>query len=222
MKKLTIAIGALAFSAGVASAGGMVVPAEPVVAAPVPATTYDWTGAYAGLSLTYGRSRHSTPSAFTLPNAKGYGGGALIGYNWQAGNFVYGLEVAGDMTRLRGTDPCANPAWECRSRVNSVISGRVRAGVAMDTTLLFATVGLASASIRHSTTLPPNAPDTDSRRISGVMFGAGIEHALAGGWHIRGDLEHYRFSRKTFELDIPYPNVRATMNLARVSAVFRF
>jgi outer membrane immunogenic protein len=222
MKKFSLAAATLALSASMAFAGGPApVPMEPQVYTPAPVARHNWTGGYVGLSLNYGRSSHSVPGAGILPNADGFGGGALAGYNWQNGDAVFGAEVAGNLARMNGSADCANPAWTCTSRVNNVISGRIRAGVAMDTTLLFVTAGLASASIRHTT---DDGVTTfgDTNRSHGAVIGVGIEHAFAGGWNLRGDLEHYRFRRQNFALDTPYNNVRATMNMARVSAVLRF
>lgn len=224
MKKFTLAFGtAMALGATAAMAAGPTpVVVEPQVYVAPPAPTHNWTGGYIGLSLNYGRSSHATEPGFLLPNASGFGGGALAGYNWQTGDLVLGAEVAGNLTRMNGTEPCANPAWTCRSHVNNVVSARLRAGVAMDTTLLFATAGVASASIRHSTTSPADVLFTDTNRTNGLMVGVGFEQAFAGGWNLRGDLEHYRFRRTDFALDIPYNGVRATMNMARISAVLRF
>ncbi|MCC5971647.1 MAG: outer membrane beta-barrel protein [Pararhodobacter sp.] len=224
MKKFSLAIGtALALSTSAAMAGSMAAPiVEPPVYTPAPTVAHDWTGGYIGLSLTYGRSAHSGPAAGSLPNATGLGGGGLIGYNWQTGDLVFGGEIAGGLARMSGSDECDNPAWTCRSRVGTVLSGRVRAGIAMDNTLLFATGGVASANIRHSTWHPVFGNFRDTNRTNGMMVGVGLEHAFEGGWNLRGDLEHYRFRRQNFALDVPYNGVRATMNLARVSAVMRF
>lgn len=222
MKSFPLAVGALALSASVAFAAGPApVAVEPQVYTPPPIARHNWTGGYVGLGLNYGRSSHAVPGPGTLPNANGFGAGALAGYNWQNGDLVFGAELVGDVTRLTGSADCTNPAFTCTSRVNNVISGRLRAGAAMDNTLLFATAGLASASIRHSTD-DGVTTWTDTNRTNGVVIGVGIEHAFAGGWNLRGDLEHYRFRRQDFALDTPYDNVRAKMNLVRISAVWRF
>jgi len=56
-----------------------------------------------------------------------------------------------------------------------------------------------------------------------MMIGVGIEHALAGGWSIRGDLEHYRFRASDFEIfPIAFDGVRPRINIARLSTVIRF
>jgi len=224
MKKLTLAaaVAAIAMSGSAAFAGSLTqVVVEPPVYMPAPAAAHNWTGGYAGLSLMYGRSRHNAGPGFRLPNTTGFGGGALAGYNWQNGDLVFGAEVAGAITRMNAAAPCGNPAWTCRTNVNNVVSGRLRAGVAMDNTLLFATAGVASASIRHSTEIG-GLTFAQTRRTNGMMVGIGIEHAFAGGWNLRGDLEHYRFRRQNYALDVPYNNVRSSLSLARISAVMRF
>lgn len=224
MKRIALATSAFALSTTMAIAGSLApAPVEPVVYAPAPVARYDWTGGYIGLSLNYGSSSHTPDSATaTLPDASGFGGGALAGYNWHRGDAVFGIEVAGNVTNMDGEDLCTNPTWDCTSRVSNVISARLRGGVAMDRTLLFATAGVASASIRHQSINAAGTVFEDSHRASGLVVGVGIEHAFAGGWNLRGDLEHYRFSRKDYALDDVYDQVRPTMNVARISAVWRF
>ena len=224
MKRIALATSAFALSTTMAIAGSLApVPVEPVVYEPAPIARYNWTGGYVGLSLNYGSSSHTSEFAgTTLPGASGFGGGALAGYNWQNGDAVFGVELAGNVTNMDGIEECENPVWDCTSQVSNVISARLRGGIAMDRTLLFATAGVASASIRHQTIDIAGTVFEDSHRANGLVVGVGIEHAFAGGWNLRGDLEHYRFSRRDYALDIDYLQVRPTMNMARISAVWRF
>ena len=256
MRKILISLSALALSAGMASAGGkLAVPVEPVVAAPAPAPVmaYDWAGGYAGLGLTYGRTSYrsglsddvfdliddefdlETTGRFFWPSGSGFGLGGFAGFNWQNGDFVYGVEGHLSAHRMRGTRRVADEDEDISARirtdVRSLASLRGRVGVAQDRTLFFVTGGPAIGNVRHSARLVDGddvATFSQSRSVGGFVIGAGIEHALANGWHVRGDLEHYRFGKRNFNTlgvsdpEADFPNVRTRVNLARVSAVFRF
>ena len=246
MRKILTSLSALALSAGMASAGGkLAVPTEPVVAAPAP-MVYDWSGGYAGLGLTYGRASYRSGTSEIIddigltgndfwPSGSGLGIGGFAGFNWQDGNMVYGVEGHLSGHRMRGSTGFeAEEIIEGRARteVRSLASLRARVGLAQDRTLFFVTAGPAIGNVRHSGSTDDfgGVSVSQSRSVSGLMIGVGIEHALAGGWHVRGDLEHYRFGKRNFSTGAneagfdgaTFPNVRTRVNLARISAVFRF
>ena len=262
MRKILTSLSALALSAGMASAGGkLAVPTEPIVAAPAPMAVYDWAGGYAGLGLTFGRASYRSgisedvvdffgegfgvpvTGGLFWPSGSGAGIGGFVGFNWQNGNIVYGVEGHVSAHRMRGTrnldlgeivfgEQQVDITARIRTDLRSLASLRGRVGVAQDRTLFFVTAGPAIGNVRHNAQLRFGdevvESSNQSRSVSGLMVGAGIEHALAGGWHIRGDLEHYRFGKRNFNtlgISDPgpdFPNVRTRVNLARVSAVFRF
>jgi outer membrane immunogenic protein len=98
----------------------------PVLAPPIPAVSWTWTGFYAGVNAGYGWSEDASvnsvsrvnfdaglidpsgpataASALTTPipvgNRNGFIGGGQIGYNYQVSNFVAGIE--GDVQWLSG------------------------------------------------------------------------------------------------------------------------
>ncbi|MGO8942926.1 MAG: outer membrane protein [Syntrophobacteraceae bacterium] len=71
------------------------------------APSFNWTGPYLGLHFGYGWGtaddtnfawlpafeRASFPSSTLSPAPNGFVGGAQVGYNWQCGCFVYGIEA---------------------------------------------------------------------------------------------------------------------------------
>jgi outer membrane immunogenic protein len=244
MRKILLSLSALALSAGMASAGAMVAPTvEPMVPAPAPtiARAYDWTGGYAGLGLTYGRASYSARFADddeadnganeAWPSGSGWGIGGFAGFNWQSGNMVYGVEGHLSGHRMRGSTDIVDDGVGVgvRTNVRGMASLRGRIGIAQDRTMFFLTAGPAMASVRHSLTVTVDNESlevSDRKTVNGFVIGAGIEHAMAGGWNIRGDLEHHRFrGRGFYDVDGDGPaftSVRTRVNLARVSAVFRF
>ncbi|MFN3955057.1 MAG: outer membrane protein [Pararhodobacter sp.] len=224
MKKLlALSITAL-MATGTAQAGSLGRPlAEPMVMAPAPtiAAMRDWTGAYAGLGLGFGRGHHTPDAPNTLPGSSGFVAGGLLGYNWQNGTMVFGAEGSGLLGRIRGNAACATPGFECTSRVNNLIALRGRIGVTNADTLFFVTLGPALGSVQH-TASDGVATFTASHRLRGAVLGAGVEHAFRDGWNLRGEIEHYRFRSRDYGLNVMHSNVRSSVTLARVSAVMRF
>jgi outer membrane immunogenic protein len=101
--------------------------------------------------------------------------------------------MRGDTETLDGDN---GESADIRTNVRSLASLRGRVGFAADRTLVFLTAGPAIGNVRHE------AVGLDSVRIvrnaNGVVVGVGVEHALANGWNLRGDLEHYRFRSRDF------------------------
>lgn len=223
MKKFALASGAFALSTTMAVAGSLApAPVEPPVYAPAPRVmAYDWTGAYMGVGITYGRGNHTAEGGapFTAPNSSGPGLGVVAGYNWQNGNMVFGGEVAGVFSRMNGTNDCGlGGGLECEARLNNFAAVRARLGVAMDNTLVFVTAGYATDVQRHTISLGGIEVASQARRYNGPVIGVGVEHGFSREWTVRGDFEHYRFGTENF---FGFP-VRSTTNLARVSIVRRF
>ena len=97
---------------------GMAAPASaadwlrPYTKAPPPmvAPIYDWTGFYIGGNGGWGQSRNCVDFVEVLgtfgdgcPERSGGLVGGQIGYRWQAGTWVFGLEAQGDWADLSHT-----------------------------------------------------------------------------------------------------------------------
>jgi len=61
------------------------------------------------------------PASFDV---KGGMVGGQLGYNWQFGQFVYGVEGDGDWTDLRGTGNLANCGMGCKTRNDFLSTAR--------------------------------------------------------------------------------------------------
>lgn len=221
----TIAAVALAMPAMALADGKLPAPApEATVTAPVSVPVvhrFDWTGGYVGLSLGMGQGSHTPQLPETLPGSSGGVAGVTLGYNWHSGGAVFGVEGTFLGGRISGSAPCTNPLWTCDSRISSLASLRARAGAALDNTLVFVSAGPAVGRVRHIADDGVTA-FSDTRSLTGFVVGAGIEHALDSGWSVRGDIEHYRFGGRDFDLDIPYTSTRTRATVGRLSVVLRF
>ena len=114
--------------------------------------TVSWTGAYAGVHLGSGWG-HDTwrtgdgPLANFIPfvgeaSSGGTIGGAQIGYNYQTGRWVLGVEADASFADLQGIAECANGVFICRTRMTALGSATARLGIAFDQFLLYGKGGL--------------------------------------------------------------------------------
>jgi outer membrane immunogenic protein len=185
MKRLLMA-GAVALAAGTqAFAADLPPPMAPAPRAPaayVPVSpAYNWSGFYIGLNTGYGfgNSTWNTPfgnsSSFAVDGAMA---GGTIGWNYQMGQVVFGLEGDYDWQNVRGSDnsTCVNTliGSNCATSSNWYGTFRGRLGYAMDRVLLYATAGGAVTDIKASTA----AQSWTSNTELGWAAGAGIEGAI--------------------------------------------
>ena len=71
---------------------------------------YNWTGFYVGLNAGYGFGTSTwTFPAVDCPNQAGFLVGGTLGYNYQVGSFVFGVEGDYDWSNVKGSDTCAGP-----------------------------------------------------------------------------------------------------------------
>src|SRR4051812_17317955 len=90
---------------------------------------YNWTGFYAGVNAGYGfgSSDWSAPVAATKP--KGFLAGGTVGYNWQSGAIVYGIEGDFDWSNVKDSVVCAG-VLTCETSSNWLATFRGRVGYA--------------------------------------------------------------------------------------------
>ena len=250
MRKIIASVSILALSAGAASADKF---AEPVVepqieTAPAEARdftpVFNWTGAYAGLGVgaTNMRDRVTFNPTFGV-DGSGLGITGFAGYNLQLdNNFVVGVEGdlsynrvtatgAPSMMRLEGGMETAAVMQDMEARLRTSGSLRLRAGYAMDRTLIYGTGGIAMGRY----TANDGMFDYSDTR-TGWTIGAGVEQALEGGWTIRGEYRFTDFGTSTIGADSmggdlvetlapstgPQIDSRLRTHEFRVGAAFRF
>ncbi|MGB3271276.1 MAG: outer membrane protein [Xanthobacteraceae bacterium] len=194
MHKLLLGTAALAVLAMTAPASAADLTARPHTKAPpvpyvAPAT---WSGLYIGGFGGYGWTGDLTARAGGLGMSGGFGGGTL-GYNWQNGNVVFGVEadVAGaDISASAGVP---GVDW-ARSQITTFGTVRGRIGVtAAPSTLLYATGGYAWVNNKLSVN-GGGVTGSESRTHSGWTVGAGLEYMFAPNWsgkieYLYADLE---------------------------------
>lgn len=205
MKKILLASAAIILSGTTAFAGNLFVPAPSPVPYAAAATTYDWSGAYVGgyVGGDMGTMEYFTPSVgpYDIDAAWAYGG--FVGYNWQSGNLVYGVEAAAGLFE-------GFPAGWPAEGYDYIIDARVRVGHAMDNVLLY---GFGGGSLSSYTI----APDTWS--LYGANFGAGVEFGVTDNVTIGGE---YIGRFLTGETDTPPQTQDTWLHGLQLRASLRF
>lgn len=170
-------------------------PAPPPIAAP------SWAGWYIGLNIGGGSERNyfndigsnavNQTDVNTNHSGSFFIGGAQIGYNWQNGNFVYGVE--GDFSGLSkpGGTYVINASNQCCTYGSHIpwlatVRGRLGVTIGDGETLLYGTGGLAighvSAHVDETFYSEPII-DYSSTRV-GWTVGGGIERMITPHWTI--------------------------------------
>jgi outer membrane immunogenic protein len=156
---------------------------EPYVTkGPAPSPIFGWSGFYAGVEAFggFGSSTWTFPSIGTahIHTVGGMGGGEL-GYNWQMGNVVFGLETDASGGDIEGSvsniGACANT---CTSKEQWFGSTRARLGYAYDRVWFYGTGGVAYGGLTGTL-------DTSPQTNAGWTAGAGVEFAVTGPWSVK-------------------------------------
>ncbi|HWG05957.1 MAG TPA: outer membrane beta-barrel protein, partial [Beijerinckiaceae bacterium] len=146
--------------------------APPIFTTPVP--VQNWAGFYAGSVFGWGfadvTSRQTGSNSVSF---NGQTGGGLIGYNWQNGPFVYGVD--GDITLHLIRTNMAAAAGVVASHVDTLYTGRARARLGYDlgNFLPFIDAGVATNEFYQADV--PAQVTGSVRRATGWTAGAGVD-----------------------------------------------
>ena len=184
---------------------------------------YNWTGFYVGVNGGYGIGKSdwsAVPAASNKP--KGYLVGGTVGYNYQAGSFVYGLEGDFDYADVKDSVTCA-PGITCETQNRWLATFRGRVGYAFDRWLPYITGGGAYGNVR-ATISAPIAGVTASASSSelGWTAGAGLEYAFLSNWSAK--IEYLYVDLGSFNTG-PAPitnNVSFKENIVRAGLNYKF
>jgi len=196
---------------GFAIAAAAILAAAPALAAdiseppPVELRGSDWTGIYGGVfgtaiaidgdydgvcscGATYSKIEHS---------GIGYGGGVLLGANYQIDSAVLGVE--GDWAWGFG-DQATNdePGIDTSLKFKDIATLRARAGWLTGDTLFYVTGGAAAVNMEFDAQMA--SKESDNAWVYGWTAGAGIEHAFSENFHARLEYLYVGLPDKTFNL----------------------
>ena len=170
-------------------------------------------------------------------NLKGGLAGGQIGFNWQAGMFVFGAEVDGQWSGQESTFTVSCGAG-CTATQNvklrSLVTGRGRLGLAFDWIMPYVTGGAALVNGLDNLTVTVGGVTANFAPLSGSTLGwtagAGVEVALWTNWSAK--FEYLYVSANGANVTAPIPNALgagfATTpmeyrdNIVRVGLNYRF
>jgi outer membrane immunogenic protein len=222
MKHLLLATTALAAVAiaSQASAADLGTAAPAYTKAPVYAPVNNWSGWYIGGNVGYGWGNGDTSLAESTAiigfanqsfgnHSNGVIGGGQIGYNWQVGSLVTGLEADIQGSGIRGTSnsrltsifgPSNTINGSSEAKLSWFGTVRARLGVTLTPSLLlFGTGGLAYGNVRNSAnadasfnagTLHNDFPAQTSQTKAGWALGGGAEWMFTRGWSAKVEYLH--------------------------------
>ncbi len=210
MKKLflaTVLPGVVAASAS-AVAADLPVKGRAYTKAPaaVMEAVYDWSGFYGGINAGGGSSRNCwnlvqnagviVNPAMNREGCSGGGGAAVggqIGYRYQTGNWVFGVEAQGDWADFKGTNRnLILPNVSDRSRTNGfgLFTGQV--GYAFNNVLAYFKGGAAVVGDKYDTFNTATGVMLDKANSTrwGGTVGAGVEYGFAPNWTVGVEYDH--------------------------------
>jgi outer membrane immunogenic protein len=220
---------ALAFAAtlGVGAASAADLAPWPYTKAPVlPYAAYNWAGLYVGGHIGGSwtneswRNTASTTAFGDLVPLQGFSqrgagvfGGGQLGYNWQASNYVFGLEgtVSGLDNRgrlLNTVFGAKDDVFSWRSDVMATITGRI--GYAVNNNLFYFKGGYAGIynHLAVSDTVPLFVGSgSASGWENGWTIGAGWEYGITQNWIVGLEYDYSAFQPKSFPLAGVAPGV---------------
>lgn len=178
MKRIAalLAFGGLAAPA---FAGGPVeVVAEPEVYAPAPvvvAPVGEWSGFYAGAHLGYGKASGEV-SGTEVFDADGAIGGVQLGYRWDLGRTVLGVE--GAIAASDFSDDATG--FDLKNKTDL----KLQLGYDLGNSLVYATAGASWAKIDDGLT---------SATDNGWVAGLGYDYAINDSWVVGGEYLYHKF-----------------------------
>jgi outer membrane immunogenic protein len=215
-------IAALAFVAafGVGAASAADLAPWPYTKAPaLPYAAYNWAGLYVGGHVG-GSSTNQTwmntaktaafgdlsPGQGFSQSGTGVFGGGQVGYNWQASNFVFGLEGTisgmnnGGSLLNTAFGPTRNDQFSWRSNLMATVTGR--AGFAVNNNLFYAKGGYAGIENRLAVADPFVGSGSATHWHNGWTVGAGWEYGITRNWSVGLEYDYSAFQIQTMNYQL--------------------
>jgi outer membrane immunogenic protein len=176
-------------------------PARPWDKAPAPMVSpmYDWTGFYVGANGGGGWARKCwdltvpvlAPGTDGCRSSSGGVAGGQVGYRWQTGTIVFGLEGQGDWAGLSGSGIGLTTGFTDRSRLNSFGLFTGQLGLAWDNALFYLKGGAAVTNSRYDIFTPAGVTlaSASATRWGGTA-GLGVEYGFTPNWTFAVEYDH--------------------------------
>lgn len=192
--------------------------AAPAIAADLPARTYtkspamvatisNWGGFYLGLNAGGAVARDcwtntAAGASEGCHDSSGALAGGQIGYRWQTGGVVLGLEAQGDWANLKGSNASQIvPAATNQTKTDAVGLFTGQVGYAWNNVLWYVKGGAAVAATKYNGLTPTGTVfDRASETRWGGVVGTGIEVGFASNWSVAAEYDHIFTGDRTLAL----------------------
>lgn len=213
----------------------------------------DWNGFYLGAEggAAFGYTHFNLPGDThdalkrTTSDKTAFLGGGLLGYDFQDGNLVYGLEVdatsgagTSSVTACNATDGCFVTTHDSFTTINHLKtnwSGRVRGRIGFvntDGNLFYLSAGYSYADTKLSLvglcydpanpTVPMVYNFNRSKNLSGFNVGAGIERGFGDHFVARLEYVYEDFGDNTYAGSVEWNDRRIGSNNGTVRAAVSY
>jgi outer membrane immunogenic protein len=180
----------------------------------------NWSGGYIGINGGYGFGSSDWDFPVASISPEGWLAGGTLGYNFQRGAVLWGVEGDVDYSNLKGSIDCPT-ATTCESRNTWLATARARLGYAgFGNWLPYFTGGAAFGDIKAS-----NSAIGEAHKVKfGWVAGAGIEYAMLAHWSLK--VEYLYVDLGGFDCaavcGAATDNVSLNANIARMGLNYRF
>jgi outer membrane immunogenic protein len=221
--------------------------ADMPVKSPVYAAPFSWTGFYIGAHVGWGwgsvkwsdacvfvgefcevGSGPLHPGPTGRYNLSGFLGGGQVGYNWQSGWAVLGVEADASGADIKGSESrsCLISVDACTSKIDALGTITGMFGGAFDRALVYVKGGGAWLREKH-TMRDAGDVATSSDTKWGWTLGAGLEYAFAPNWSGKIEYDFLDFGKETHTVRFPdmlgrSADVRQTMQTVKLGINYRF
>jgi outer membrane immunogenic protein len=201
------------------------------VKAPEPVSYgYNWSGFYIGAHAGGGWSEKCFTFAGATDgchDADGWLAGGQLGFNYQTGQFVFGVEFSGSWADINGThNALQTPGDSYKTDLNSILLFTGRVGMTFDRLLIYVTGGGAWARDEFNYTSPGVGTATTKQNRTGWTVGAGLEYGLSPNWSIAAQYNFIDLGDKDVTFGAPFVPFNTTaeqdIHLATVRLNYRF
>jgi len=190
---------------------------SPAYVAPLAAS---WSGFYVGINGGYGFGTSDWDHPAVSPDPKGGMAGGTVGYNFQTGTWVWGIEGDLDWSGMKGDATC--PGGTCTTKNDWLGTARARLGYAgWNNWLPYITAGGAFGDIKAEN--PAGA--TASKTQIGWTAGLGLEYAFRSNWSVKVEYLYAdlgKFDCGTTCSAITPDDVSFKTNIVRAGVNYRF
>jgi opacity protein-like surface antigen len=186
---------------------GPVFAKAPIYKAPPAQAAYNWTGFYIGayLGADWGYTDWTFADGDSVdPHFAGLIGGGEIGYNYQVGKWVFGVEGDAGWTNARGVQPCPSEFFRnCEINTSWLSTATARVGYTYwDRLLAYVKAGAAIAHDRADVVCDTGSRPTgglvvgcpsqsDSKTTAGWTIGWGTEFGLTQNLSVKGEMMYF-------------------------------